>query len=173
MPYKNKADQRASAHRHYRAHSEVMKARAAEYKRRQRQVLKGYITQAKATPCKDCGGSFTAPIMEFDHLHNKTRNVSEMVNAAVSLHTLKEEIAKCEVVCANCHRIRTFKRREGSSPSPAIMPLEDLSGVAIRCGQDHPDEYGKVGGQDVKRGVAHNTPIQGLQLMQVSLGAKR
>jgi len=30
---------------------------------------------------------------------------------------------------------------------------ENLLGVAIRCGQDHPDEYGKVGGQEVKRGV--------------------
>lgn len=30
---------------------------------------------------------------------------------------------------------------------------ENLSGVAIRCGQDRPDEYGKTGGQDVKRGV--------------------
>jgi hypothetical protein len=36
---------------------------------------------------------------------------------------------------------------------------EDLSGVAIRCGQDRPDGYGKTDGQDVKRGVIHNTPI--------------
>lgn len=36
---------------------------------------------------------------------------------------------------------------------------ENLSGVAIRCGQDRPDEYGKTDGQDVKRGVIHNTPI--------------
>lgn len=37
--------------------------------------------------------------------------------------------------------------------------MENLLGVAIRCGQDRPDEYGKTDGQDVKRGVAHNTPI--------------
>jgi len=33
------------------------------------------------------------------------------------------------------------------------QPKENLSGVAIRCGQDRPDEYGKTDGQDVKRGV--------------------
>ena len=36
---------------------------------------------------------------------------------------------------------------------------ENLLGVAIRSGQDRPDEYGKTDGQDVKRGVFHNTPI--------------
>ena len=50
----------------------------------------------------------------------------------------------------------------GSTPvGTGNQPEENLSGVAIRRGQDHPDEYGKVGGQDVKRGVAHNTPISG------------
>lgn len=39
---------------------------------------------------------------------------------------------------------------------------ENLSGVAIRCGQDRPDEYGKTDGQDVKRGVITNTPIRGV-----------
>jgi len=36
---------------------------------------------------------------------------------------------------------------------------ENLSGVAIRRGQDHPDEYGKMDGQGIKRGVVHYTPI--------------
>ena len=39
------------------------------------------------------------------------------------------------------------------------MGSENLFGVAIRCGQDHPDEYGKMDGQEVKQGVIHNTPI--------------
>jgi len=33
--------------------------------------------------------------------------------ARETIDTLKEEIAKCEVVCSNCHRIRTKKRRNG------------------------------------------------------------
>ena len=36
---------------------------------------------------------------------------------------------------------------------------ENLFGVAIRCGQDLPDEYGKKEGQDIKRGDAHYAPI--------------
>ena len=40
-------------------------------------------------------------------------------------------------------------------------PNENLFGVAIRCGQDRPDEYGKTDGQEVKLGVITTTPIIG------------
>jgi hypothetical protein len=41
----------------------------------------------------------------------------------------------------------------------ANLSCENLSGVAIRCGQDRPDGYGKTDGQDVKRGDITNAPI--------------
>jgi hypothetical protein len=51
--------------------------------------------------------------MDFDHMggHHKKNNVSRMMLTDCSLKTIKEEIKKCELVCANCHRIRTFRRR--------------------------------------------------------------
>lgn len=50
--------------------------------------------------------------MDFDHVQGvKVGNVGKMVNEAVSVETLMAEIAKCEVVCANHHRIRTFERK--------------------------------------------------------------
>ncbi len=63
----------------------------------------------KDHPCIDCGE--TDPIvLEFDHLHNKSDGLASMVTRAFSLRIIIEEIAKCEVVCANCHRKRTSKQ---------------------------------------------------------------
>lgn len=50
--------------------------------------------------------------LDFDHLPGfpKTRDVSQMVYAN-KWEPIEAEIAKCEVVCANCHRVRTESRR--------------------------------------------------------------
>lgn len=68
-------------------------------------------TKAKDKPCADCGGSFPYWVMDFDHLSNKRFTISKVVRkASITLALLLEEIAKCEVVCANCHRTRTQNR---------------------------------------------------------------
>lgn len=58
-------------------------------------------------PCEHCGND-DPRVLEFDHIdtNEKTADISYLVTRA-SLETLKEEIAKCRVLCANCHRIRT------------------------------------------------------------------
>lgn len=67
---------------------------------------------AKAGPCDDCGRRFPSEQMDFDHVRGeKLRNVSAMLNAG--LPQLLAEIAKCDVVCANCHRVRTRAPRNG------------------------------------------------------------
>lgn len=60
----------------------------------------------KNNPCKMCGESDIL-VLEFDHLHNKKYNVSEMLARGCSLGTVKKEIEKCQVLCANCHRRKT------------------------------------------------------------------
>lgn len=47
--------------------------------------------------------------MDFDHLRDKKFNLSK-AHLTGSLKKITEEIAKCEVVCSNCHRVRTFER---------------------------------------------------------------
>lgn len=62
-----------------------------------------------ANPCLDCGESDPV-VLEFDHVRGeKIANVSELI-LKQNVVLLFNEIAKCEVVCANCHRRRTGKR---------------------------------------------------------------
>jgi len=72
---------------------------------------KAYITKFKdCQRCKDCGKTFRYWMLDFDHVSGvKTVNVSKL--QLLALNKIKEEIAKCELVCANCHRIRTHERR--------------------------------------------------------------
>lgn len=92
------------------------KARYIEKARRrnaqQRQILKSIIEEAKSRPCTDCGVQYPPWIMDFDHIDGaiKTDNIADMGRWAMSEETLLREIAKCEVVCANCHRQRTYER---------------------------------------------------------------
>lgn len=60
-------------------------------------------------PCVDCGEADLI-VLEFDHLRDKKYTISTLLGSGHSMGLLKREIAKCEVVCANCHRRRTAKR---------------------------------------------------------------
>lgn len=62
--------------------------------------------------CLDCGEK-DIRVLEFDHVKDtKINDVSSLVWRACSIQTIKNEINKCEVVCANCHRIRTWERKQ-------------------------------------------------------------
>ncbi len=64
----------------------------------------------KDGPCTDCGGRFPPCVMDWDHVSGeKFSNVANYAKNG-SRQKLLEEIAKCELVCANCHRIRTHNR---------------------------------------------------------------
>lgn len=67
------------------------------------------VIRAKSVPCADCGRVYPFYVMEFDHVRGeKAFNIG---GAKVSRKRLLDEIAKCDVVCSNCHRERTWKNK--------------------------------------------------------------
>ena len=71
-----------------------------------------YLRDLKTkTPCIDCGINYPYYVMDFDHVRGvKQANVMELVST-LSKKRIDLEIAKCEIVCSNCHRIRTHMRK--------------------------------------------------------------
>jgi hypothetical protein len=72
---------------------------------------KSWVASIKAKPCMDCGGTFPSCCMDFDHRPGtvKVAGVGQMMWEHIE--KVKAEIEKCDLVCANCHRIRTHLTR--------------------------------------------------------------
>ena len=71
--------------------------------------VSAFVMEQKSKPCVDCGIKYPYYVMDFDHVKGeKVGNIGSMKS---SLLQAKLEIAKCEVVCSNCHRERTHIRR--------------------------------------------------------------
>lgn len=60
--------------------------------------------------CIDCGYRTNAVALDFDHVKGKRANVSLMIRNFNSLKAVQLEITKCEVRCANCHRIKHLSK---------------------------------------------------------------
>lgn len=82
--------------------------------KRNRELIATYKV---AVGCVDCGYNVNSVALEFDHRFNdgkpfsgKQRSIASMMYS--SLDKIFEEIEQCDVVCANCHSIRTFSRRK-------------------------------------------------------------
>jgi hypothetical protein len=91
-------------------------------KRRKDRAAK-LVIDMKAAPCADCGGQFHYTAMEFDHLpgFKKRAAVSALVSKGKPASVILDEIAKCELVCSNCHRVRTFTRKQNLQPGRATL----------------------------------------------------
>ncbi len=91
-------------------------------------VIKAFVDEAKNKPCSDCGIKYISYAMDFDHVRgNKKFNLSVAAQRKFKMQVIKDEIEKCDVVCANCHRIRTYKRILASGvkvAQRALTPLE-------------------------------------------------
>ncbi len=75
----------------------------------QNTYVKKFHDLKRDKPCVDCGKIFHPCAMDFDHINNnKEFSIAEKRHLPKEL--LLEEISKCELVCSNCHRIRTYKR---------------------------------------------------------------
>ena len=81
-----------------------------EGERAKRGFKRKVISRIKAGPCADCGNTFPSAAMDFDHRDPATKEfeIGDMAACTSSWERLMAEIDKCDLVCSNCHRIRTY-----------------------------------------------------------------
>jgi hypothetical protein len=74
--------------------------------------LQAKVAKLKTKPCTDCQKTFDPVCMDFDHLpqFEKKWNICYMLRRHMRWKLIEAEIAKCELVCANCHRLRSKTR---------------------------------------------------------------
>ena len=103
----------------YVKNSERQELLAMANSERYKLQIRAIVRQAKDRPCADCGHRYPYYVMDFDHIgsNDKLDNIAAMAGRRHSVAGVLAEIAKCEVVCANCHSIRTFARLGNARPS--------------------------------------------------------
>lgn len=134
---KNKRSQNVVALAYYQNHPELLAKNRAykkinrpsmtryqrEYRVQERmpggkiKEFRDWLDSLKSGPCSDCGNAFPACAMDWDHIRGEKRfNIANSRmngwGSEKNKTVILEEIAKCELVCACCHRIRTQQRKE-------------------------------------------------------------
>ena len=102
--------------RYYAQNRERQLKLANERRRRYVKIKKEIVYKLKDEPCTDCGQRYPHYVMDFDHRKGtkKTANIAHLISQNYfSKEKLLDEISKCDLVCANCHRIRTYKEKLG------------------------------------------------------------
>ena len=97
-------------------------------KLRQAEIESWHRGLKETTACADCGSYFHHAAMHFDHIpgHPKRREVSTLVHQGARRAAM-HEITKCELVCANCHAVRTYERVRGVA-QPGRAPVLGTGG---------------------------------------------
>ena len=95
-------------------HQSVRPRRIEQAKARHDAFAAWYAALKTDRPSADCGGIFHPAAMHWDHRPGsmKSADVADL-RSKTSKRLVLEEIAKCDLVCANCHAVRTFLRYRG------------------------------------------------------------
>jgi len=112
---------RATGQRHTYCRDCGKELTRSHYKRQKRAYLdrnlhayaerRRMVVEAKLRPCVDCGVQYPYYVMDFDHRDGALKEFSLNSVHRVTKRSILREIAKCDVVCSNCHRERTHQRR--------------------------------------------------------------
>lgn len=88
----------------YSKNKELVKKRCSKNRNKHKKEIIKYLgeilTKAK---CELCNNS-DFYCLEFDHFKDKKNNISTLLSNKYTLNTIKKEIAKCRILCSNCHR---------------------------------------------------------------------
>lgn len=106
MPHKDLQERSRYFKNWYQQNKEKEIKRAKKNKK----AIRDLIVKEKSKPCADCKVEYPFYVMEFDHAQGKKiLNLASAHLRRGRLSVLKE-IAKCDIVCSNCHKARTWKR---------------------------------------------------------------
>lgn len=105
---------------YYQKNKAAFIARNGLKRKRLAAMLKEY---KESNPCTDCGKTYPAYVMDLDHLPGtkKLYAPNQLVNK-LSWASAQREIAKCELVCSNCHRERTHARKLAAKAEACHTP---------------------------------------------------
>ncbi len=125
-----------------------------------RAAAKKFVDEYKARPCADCGKQWPPVAMDLDHIRDdKFKSVASMVSAAYRLDLIKEELVKCDVVCACCHRIRTASRGQNLCfPPREAAPRPKTKSIKNEKLIEHDGETRSISSWGRKLGI-HNGVI--------------
>ncbi len=107
MPYTDVVKRRECHKRYYLKNKQLYREKNSK---RKSDLIK-FVIELKQKPCMDCGIQYPHYVMDFDHRDRKTKlaSINRMINFhSYSKNKILEEIGKCDLVCANCHRMRTY-----------------------------------------------------------------
>lgn len=93
--------------KYYGANKDAQIVRVRLHKRKVRAENRIKIDAIKDVPCLDCKQKFPSFVMDFDHVRGE-KEFTISARLELPWERLQAEIDKCDVVCANCHRIRTY-----------------------------------------------------------------
>lgn len=75
--------------------------------------MREILRHVKSKPCADGGGEFPYFVMDLDHREGEEKESEvALLITTLSLRRLLDEVAKCDVVCSNCHWVRTHSRQQ-------------------------------------------------------------
>jgi hypothetical protein len=109
MPYKDKSRQRQAQSDWYHKNKDSISKKRKQNKQESKRWVYNY--KLRHSVCAECKVSYPPHILDFDHIKDKSFGISRALQLGTSLEKIKKEIAKCEIVCSNCHRQRTYERQ--------------------------------------------------------------
>jgi len=99
----------ANSKAHYAKNKEREKARCKKNRGIARIAARAYVREILITNgCVDCGERDLV-VLDFDHMGNKKCSIARMLSDGSKINRIADEIEKCEIRCANCHRRKTAK----------------------------------------------------------------
>lgn len=110
---------------HYESNRVEHIKRRGENTKAHRRIMRDIIKTVKMAPCVDCGETHPYWAMDFDHRSpsEKSFTIALATTKGVTKKSLLKEIEKCDVVCALCHRYRTYGTKRGDRAQGGPLDL--------------------------------------------------